>query len=70
MALVLTERSNTGTRAYLKVRKINYRIRAGLREQIEEAKRWTIGAVVHPDGYGMMFVNWDELNKSLEGKDD
>ena len=32
IALVLTEWSNTGTRAFLKLRKINYRIRVGLRE--------------------------------------
>ena len=67
---MLSEWSNTGTKAFLKVRKINYRCRVGLRNQIEEAKKWPIGAVVHSDGYGMIFVNWLELNKSLEGKED
>ena len=70
ICLVISDWSNSGTKAFLNVRRIQYRCRFGLRNQVKEAKKWPIGAVAHSDGYGTFFVDWKELDKSLEGKED
>ena len=69
--LITTAHANSQAIRYIKANDINTFIAPmGAKYAIQEVRKYAIGASITNDGHGLFHVDWNLLDRGLQGKED